>query len=171
MTGIWQETDHRPVTASEATLEWTLRAHEILVEVAGRWNRSIAYDDLAAEVQRRTGIRTDMDAEDWLDDVLKEINTRCVEAGKPKLIALVDMPGVTSREASAARLSCYEAYGARKPREKAATTRTAGARTRRETEPRKAPAKRAVKPQDRVRPLCPRCFVELPSTGICDSCD
>lgn len=169
MTGIWQDSDHRPVTLSEAKQEWTLRAHEILAEIAGRWNRSIGYDDLAGEVQRRTGIRTDMDSEDWLDGVLSEIDVRCVEAGKPKLVALVDFPG-TARHDSEARIACYEAYGARKPREKAASTRSAG-RTRRESEPKKAPSRRTVKPEERVRPMCPSCFVELPATGICDNCD
>lgn len=168
MTGIWQDSDHRPVTLAEARQEWTLRAHEILAEIAGRWNRSIGYDDLAGEIQRRTGIRTDMDSEDWLDGVLSEINSRCVEAGKPRLGALVELPGVPTD--TDARFSCYEAYGARRPREKAASTR-AGGRTRREAEPRKAPSRRTVKPEDRVRPMCPTCFVELPATGICDNCD
>lgn len=169
MTGIWQDSDHRPVTPAEADQEWTLRAHEVLVEVAGRWNRSIAYADLAAEVQRRTGIHTDMAIEDWLDDVLTEINSRCVEAGKPKLVALVDLPN-TQRDDSAARIACYEAYGARKPREKTAPVR-AGGRTRGETRPKKAPTRRTAKPEERVRPMCPTCFVELPATGICDTCD
>ena len=51
--GIWQETDHRSVNAGEARREWALHAHDVLEEVARRYGRSIAYADLAAEVQRR----------------------------------------------------------------------------------------------------------------------
>lgn len=161
---IWQATDHRPVTAAEAHREWALRAHEVLAEVAGRYGRSIGYSDLGGEVQRRAGILTDMDPDTWLDDVLADVGNRCSESGKPSLTALVDVPYARSRQNSDARLACYQAYGAKVPNERA--PRTPGTRAT-----RKPAAKRPVKLEDRVRPICPTCFVELPGTGVCDTCD
>lgn len=166
--GIWQSIDHSPVTAAEADREWTLRATEILTEVATRYGRSIEYADLGSEIQRRSGILTDMALDTWLDDVLREVARRCTESGKPALSLLVD--GADSRVDPAARASIYEAYGAKLPKGRsprpARTTRSrsssadVGERT-----------KRAAKPVERRRPVCPTCFVELPSTGVCDNCD
>lgn len=165
--GIWQSIDHSPVTAAEADREWTLRATEILVEVASRYGRSIAYADLGAEVQRRSGILTDMALETWLDDVLREVGRRCTEAGQPALNLLVDDSG--SRVDPAARVSIYEAYGARMP--KARTPRTTkGPRSRGRAADAQERPKRVTKPVERRRPVCPTCFVELPSTGVCDNC-
>lgn len=164
--GIWQETDHRPITAQEAHREWALVAHDILEEVARRYGRSVAYADLGGEVQRRSGIATDLELSSWLDDVLTEVSERCNESGEPRLIMLIDRPGVAqSSGVPAARLACYETYGAKIPARK--PTRSAG-RSRTSTA---APAPKRTKVQDRVRPICQRCFVELPATGICDTCD
>jgi hypothetical protein len=166
--GIWQATDHRPVTAQEARREWALVAHDILEEVARRYGRSVAYADLAGEVQRRSGIATNLELSSWLDDIISEVDVRCNESGEPRLIALIDRPGVArTGEVPAARLACYEAYGAKIPTRKA--SRGAG-RTRSAT-PAAPPTRKRAKVQERVRPICPRCFVELPATGICDNCD
>lgn len=170
--GIWQESDHRPVTAAEATREWTLRAQEVLAEVAGRWGRSIEYADVAAEVQRRSGIRTDMAADTWLDDVLAEVDARCREASKPSLLALVDQPDASLSGENAARLACYEAYGAKPPRApRASAGRSAGARPRATKAAGTTPTRKSPRREERPRPVCPTCFVELPGTGICDDCD
>lgn len=168
MAGIWQATDHRPVSVAEAEREWTLRATEILSEVAGRYGRTIDYGDLGTEVQRRAGILTDMAFEIWLDDVLREVGRRCTEAGKPMLNLLVEDPD--SKVDPLARSSIYEAYGAKMPGTKKSSTRGPRARSASSGE-KKAPARRTVKPEERRRPVCPTCFVELPSTGVCDNCD
>jgi hypothetical protein len=166
--GIWQLTDHHPVTAQEARREWALVAHDILEEVAKRYGRSVQYSDLAQEMQRRTGIATDLELSTWVDDVLAAVAERCKDSGEPRLITLVDRPGVThATEVPAARMECYQAYGAKIP-----ATRT----TRRTTRTRSgaaaaAPARKPAKAEERVRPICQRCFVELPSTGVCDNCD
>lgn len=168
MQGIWQATDHRPISAQEAHREWALVAHDILEEVARRYGRSVAYADLAGEVQRRTGIATDLELGNWLDDVLTEVAERCKDSSEPRLVVLVDRPGVAhTSEIPAARLECYEAYGAKIPAKK--TSR--GATRSRTTTSSVAPARKRAKVQERLRPICQRCFVELPSTGICDNCD
>lgn len=178
--GIWQETDHRPVTAAEASREWTLRAYEVLAEVAGRYGRSIEYADLASEVQRRSGIMTDMPWSLWLDAVLTEVGHRCQEAGHPSLVALVHDGPAASKLQSDARLACYQAYGAKMP---AGRVRgSAGGRSPGRTSHggrsrssggtlRPEPAPKRTRPPQRERPVCPTCFLELPATGVCDSCD
>lgn len=163
--GIWQAVDRSPVNAAEAHREWTLRATEILTEVAGRFGRSIEYADLGAEVQRRAGILTDRGIETWLDLVLREVGRRCAEAGKPSLTLLVEIPDV--RVDPAARASVHEAYGAKLPKARAPRTTRSRASAGAEAGER---SRRPSKPAERRRPLCPTCFVELPSTGICDNC-
>lgn len=163
---IWQTSDHRPVSAAEAQLEWTLRATEILVEVAGRHGRSIEYADLGPEIQRRTGIMTDLPTPDWLDDVLAEVAQRCAEAGKPVLTMVVDDPDTPV--SAAARASVYEAYGA-KPLRSRATSRIKSPTRRPTTGATRS--KRTITATQRRRPVCPTCFVELPVTGVCDDCD
>lgn len=185
------------MSAAEADREWTLRATEILVEVAGRYGRSIAYADLGAEVQRRSGIVTDRDLENWLDAVLSEVGRRCAEAGQPPLNVLVD-DGADS-VAESVRASVYSAYGAKMPKARVSRASQGGtARTSRASQSGTARANRAsqggaagrtspagersprtsapttrrtVKPEERRRPVCPTCFVELPATGICDDCE
>ncbi|WP_432559374.1 hypothetical protein [Granulicoccus sp. GXG6511] len=165
------------MSVADADREWTLRATEILTEVAGRYGRTIEYADLGAEVQRRSGILTDMPFAVWLDDVLREVGSRCREAGKPALSLLVDDPD--SKVDPTARQSVYESYGAKVPRAKTSSSRSPRTRSlgssnsgsntgasRGGTSP-----KRTVKPAERRRPLCPTCFVELPSTGVCDNCE
>lgn len=177
--GIWQSTDHRLVTEAEAGREWTLRAYEVLAEVAGRYGRSIEYADLAGEVQRRTGIVTDMPQALWLDDVLTEVGRRCQEAGHPSLVALVDNGPAGLTPHSAARLACYQAYGAKMPA--SGVRSSAGGRSSGRTShggrspssgaPRRESAPKRTRAPQRERQLCPTCFLELPATGVCDSCD
>lgn len=165
--GIWQTIDHRSITPHEARREWALHAHDVLEEVARRYGRSVTHGDLAAEVQRRSGICTDLDPDAWVDDVLEQVAERCKDSGEPRLIALVDRPGAGQADVvSAARMDCYSAYGAKIPAVKT-PRRTTRARAGATSEPVRKP----VKPEDRIRPICPRCFVEVPATGVCDSCD
>ncbi|MDO5682865.1 MAG: hypothetical protein Q4G46_08565 [Propionibacteriaceae bacterium] len=160
------------MSVAEAEREWNLRATEILSEVAGRYGRTIEYGDLGAEVQRRAGILTDMPLAAWLDDVITEVARRCAEAGKPLLTLLVEDPD--SKVDAVARMGVYEAYGAKMPGARKTATRSPRSRSRAAAAAERAdrtPTKRTVKPEERRRPVCPSCFVELPSTGICDNCD
>jgi len=110
-------------------------------------------------------------------------------------LALDDVPitGVREREASAARmrLDCYRWAGSapadggvpaalpsRRTSRPAARTTTPreprGPRAPRATSPRPPaapPAPRRVAASDRPVAVCPRCFMALPATGICDTCD
>ncbi|WP_094362528.1 hypothetical protein [Enemella dayhoffiae] len=167
MAAIWRDLDQTPITAREATREWALMAHDILEEIAPRYGRSIAFDDLAHEVQRRSGIMTDLPTLQWVPDVLTEVGDRCQESGEPRLTELVDAPGNRSTDAvTPARLECHQAYGAKIPDFDAPNRRSSrGARSATTRTPRPKAA------EPRRRPVCPSCFLEVPESGICDNCD
>jgi hypothetical protein len=58
----------------------------------------------------------------------------------------------------------------RVPGTRATTPRVSRATTARSTTPRTTGRPR-VAASDRVDKLCPRCYIALPATGICDQCD
>jgi hypothetical protein len=58
----------------------------------------------------------------------------------------------------------------RVPGTRASTPRASRATTARSTPPRTTGRPR-VAASDRVDKLCPRCYIALPATGICDQCD
>lgn len=160
------------MAAGEATREWALHGHDILEEVAPRYGRSITFADLAHEVQRRSGIHTDLAADTWLPDVISEVASRAQEAGEPRLTEFVEPPGEAPAEVvSAARLEAHRAYGAKIPDPAAPKRRTTRARATSSASAARTP--RPTKPtpvEERRRPLCPSCFIEVPDSGICDNC-
>ena len=97
-----------------------------------------------------------------------------------------ERPEDPDEHAAAERLECYRRWDAEGlPRDGGTPLRTAhftpakkaGARktaARTGTTPRKAPAKKAVAapvPEAKPIPLCPKCFTQVPATGVCDYCD
>jgi hypothetical protein len=100
-------------------------------------------------------------------------------------------PADPDEHAAHERLECYRHWEATglprdggtplrtahfKPVRKAAASKPAAARsttprttTARKTAARKAPA--AAVPAEKPIPLCPKCFTQVPSTGVCDYCD
>lgn len=67
----------------------------------------------------------------------------------------------TPRKAPAAKPA------ARAPR----TTRATGSTGTTRTTGRKAPAAAVAAPEPKPVPLCPKCFIQVPASGICDFCD
>jgi hypothetical protein len=59
----------------------------------------------------------------------------------------------------------------RVPGTRATTPRVSQATTARSTTPRTTGRRPRVAASDRVDKLCPRCYIALPATGICDQCD
>ncbi len=93
-------------------------------------------------------------------------------------------PDDPDEHAAEERLTCYrhwEATGL--PRDGGTPLRTAHFKTVRKAAPRKttpraatprkAPARKAAAPAPEAKPipLCPKCFTQVPATGICDYCD
>ncbi|MEV5463067.1 hypothetical protein [Streptomyces sp. NPDC002788] len=171
--------------AQEAREAWAAEAYSILVAVAQTYHAVITYKALAEEIQSRTGIRTKTLLHNWIGPVLGRVVREAHRRGDPPLTALVvhtddGKVGSGYREvltvageppveddlerehhAAEARLACYRHFGASLPPGGGA--------------PALAPRLQATidrRRQSVEKPLriCERCFVQLPSTGVCDSC-
>lgn len=181
MPMFWRDADRSPVTVQEAVGEWALAAWDVLETVAARWNRTVAAEDLGAEVQRRSGIATSAPSATWLGPMLSLVAQRAHESRGPALTSLVtgddgrvyagyrEVLALQGRSAfdldehaREARMECHRAYGAKVP---AGRTELPRKRT-----PGGAPAA-AVKAAPPKPKVCPSCFLELPATGVCDDCD
>ncbi|MFC1406979.1 MULTISPECIES: hypothetical protein [Streptacidiphilus] len=146
----------------------------------------ITYKELAEGVQEASGIRTSALLHNWVGGVLGRVVREAHHRGDPPMTALVvhtddGMVGDGYKEvlavageppvedflerehhAARSRLACYQRFGATLPA-------TGGV-------PALAPKLEATIARQRsrepVRPprVCPSCFIQLPSTGACDSC-
>ncbi|MFE3112773.1 hypothetical protein ACFXKJ_12820 [Kitasatospora indigofera] len=187
----WREADGTTVTAAEAQRLWADEAYPHLVTVAGTYHAVITYKELAETVQKTSGVRTTALLHNWIGGVLGQVVREAHRRGDPPLTALVvrtsdGMVGEGYREvltvagesatgesaageeldrehhAAAARLDCYRRFGAALPPDggvPALAPRLLAAIERR----------RARLPEPVAR-ICPGCYVQLPATGICDSC-
>jgi hypothetical protein len=128
-------TNATTVGQEHARATWALAARERLVETARVYHATIAYQELADFVQRRSLIRTTQLHMHWIGDVLGRVSEECARRGEPFLAALsVDARGhvgggyVTAVEqlrgplavdpdehAAHERLECYRHFGATLP--------------------------------------------------------
>ena len=174
-----ETTDHREV--------WAEAAYDHLAEVARDYRAVIEHGQLAAEIQRRTGVPTPTVVRTWIGGTLKLMTDRCVREGAPPLAALVvrkdtgmvgemydavlravgtplfDDPMQREEHASRARLECYR--WAEAPNLAAGGGHPALAPRLAQSIARKA---RANPPAAKI---CPSCQMVLLPTGVCDSCD
>lgn len=183
--GYWREPGGESVAAETAYDTWGSKAFDILTGVARSYHAVIEYGTLAQEAQVASGVHTSVPFRYWIGSVLRRVVDRCHDEGIPPLTSLVvhstdgkvgvgysavleaagDPPveDELAREhhAAAARLECYRHFGAPLP---------PGGGV-----PALAPRLRATVERRRKRvaapvPICPHCSVELPATGVCDSC-
>ncbi|CAL9422180.1 hypothetical protein [Streptomyces sp. enrichment culture] len=172
-------------TAQEAREAWAREAYVVLADVARSYHAVITYKELAQEIQQRTGIHTKALLQNWIGSVLGRVVHEAHRRGDPPLTALVvrghdgmvgdgykevlkvagepPVEDVLEREqhAAEARLRCYRHFGATLPVEggvPALAPRYQALIDRRRTRTEKPP------------PVCGTCFMQLPSTGVCDSC-
>ena len=121
---------------------------------------------VALVVDKRTGYVGEL-----YDEVLRATEQRPIE-------------DVRARElhAARARQECYvwagsapedggEPAALRSARQPARATGSGTRTTTRTAAPKPAPVKAPPTPAERPAALCPRCFLALPATGICDNCD
>ncbi|OKI20942.1 hypothetical protein [Streptomyces sp. CB03911] len=182
----WREADGSAVGAAQAQQLWAEKAYPHLVTVAGTYHAVITYKELAEAVQKASGVRTTALLHNWIGGVVGHVVREAHRRGDPPLTALVvrtsdGMVGEGYREvlavagqeaaaedidrenhAAAARLDCYRRFGAALPPGggvPALAPRLLAAIERR----------RARLPEP-AAPICPGCYVQLPATGICDSC-
>lgn len=172
-------------TAQGAREAWASEAYAVLVDVARTYHAVITYKELAEEIQHRTGVRTKALLHNWIGSVLGRVVREAHRRGDPPLTALVvrtddgmvgdgykevlevagepPVEDVSEREqhAAGARLDCYRRFGATLP---------PGGGV-----PALAPRYQAAIDRRRARTekparVCGSCFVQLPATGVCDSC-
>lgn len=170
----------------EAHERWAQEAYLVLVGIARSYHAVITYKELAEVIQERSGVRTQAPMRYWIGSVLGKVVREAHRRGDPPLTALVVHSGdgmvgegykevlqvagqppvhdVLDRErhAAKARLDCYQRFGATLP--------PGGG------EPALAPRYQATIDRRRsqiIEPpsVCPKCFVQLPATGVCDFCD
>ena len=218
--------DASELSSTAAREAWAEAARPVLEEAAGRYRALVTYKQLAAAVQKGSGVTTTQPMHEWLGDVLDLVIADCESRGEPLLSALCvsvqgsvgevyadsvehargERPTDPDDHAANERLACYRHWEAEglpgdggvplrtahfKPVKKAAAKK-APARvpgTRAAATPRKVANKAAARvpgtahvptvpkpaaadaPEVRPVPMCPKCFTQVPSTGICDYCD
>jgi hypothetical protein len=179
--------DGQPVAYETAKHLWAKSAREILIERAREYGGDITDQELAAEVQRRTAVKSRMKLSTWTDEVLEEVIAADHARGEPTLAALcvredgraVDgyrllVARVTGapvadaeRHAAEQRFACYQRFGATLPADGGRPSPSRRVHARASGPARREPAVRKV---ERPVVVCPQCFMAVPATGICDSC-
>ncbi|MFJ9834755.1 hypothetical protein ACIRU2_25740 [Streptomyces sp. NPDC101169] len=172
-------------TAGEAREAWAAEAYTILVGVARTYHAVITYKELGEEIQSRTGIRTRALLHNWIGPVLGRVVREAHRRGDPPLTALVvhtddgkvgngykEVLAVAGEplpedelerehHAAEARLACYRRFGASLPPDGGVPALSPRLR---------AAVARRSQTVERPPRICERCFVQLPATGVCDSC-
>lgn len=184
--GYWRASDGSAVAAHEAERAWADHALDILREVASRFGEQIDHAELSTVVQERSGVHTRVPVMTWIGGVLRHVMQATRAAGEPPLSVLViGKRGDASAEAAwtSARMQCYRRYCAELPEVLPILNGPSGGSRGSSRPPQAAPRSRAAAPttrksapnrpmsrQDAPPALCPRCYLALPATGVCDTC-
>jgi hypothetical protein len=175
--------DAADVGMEESREAWAEAARPILIEVARHYHQVITYKDLAARIQRVTGVRSAQQMHYWIGDVLKRVSTESFNRGEPLLSALCVSSdgGVGERYATAVaattgdltddgddhaavqRLACYRYFEAPDLPADGGTPALTPQLTARRARARKV--RLAEAPID----VCPTCHTQLPATKVCDN--
>jgi len=83
----YRSDDGTAVDAAAALEAWGRAARPVLVQVARRYGAVTTANDIAHEVQVRSGVRTRVPAAVWIDDVLDGVDVECVARAEPLLSA------------------------------------------------------------------------------------
>jgi hypothetical protein len=180
----YREADGSEVTLSDAKAAWAELARSVLEQVAGEYHALTNHRDVAAELQRRSGITTSATTRSWLVDVLGMVAQECHRRGEPLLSSLCvrsdgtigDAFGAAMVEAYGApapadldmaaaeeRLKCYRHFGATIPPGGGNAVLAPQVAVRRRNTARRLR-------EDTPLPVCPTCHLALPRTGQCDTC-
>lgn len=179
--GTYRIEDNSPVEFHEAVSIWAVAAYDELVSTARRYNAVTSHKDLGERVQETAGIRTRVQLNYWLENVLDAVAERAAAEGMPPLLSLClqqdgtigsaypkaprsvdDEPGEDLELFAAEhRLLCYRRFAKNVPAGggEATLPKTVVARRARVI------AQRPPQPK-----LCPSCFTVLPATGDCGYC-
>lgn len=181
-----EPTKERWVEVSGGRAAWAEVAIDVLTDVATHYEGLITQAELAEQVQTLSGLRTRSPYRAWIGSVLGQVVISCRRVGLPPLTSLVvQRPGgdpETDLGTLRARLTCYRRFAADVPAEviaqaeaiaraEAAAEQASGKRVTPRVTPRaRAASTRPLKREDQPPKICPTCFVQLPASGICDSC-
>lgn len=183
-TDTTRNLDGTPIAFADALVAWARAGLPELAEVARSYGAYVTYQEFAERLQRRTGISTAVPFRHWIGRVLGAIaREQDQDHGQPILTSLVvhadgtvgDGYAVPLRErgiavpvdldvhASEERLRCYRAYGATLPPDGGTPQLTRQLAARRAA---RTPVLTATR-----RPVCAGCFLQLPASGRCPTCD
>lgn len=181
-TGSWREASD--VGSRVARDAWAAAARPVLLDVARHYHSVIRYKELADEVQRQTGIRTKQLIRHWIGDVLEQVALDCKDLAEPILTSLVvdssgsvgngyasavrtvtgTAPADADGHAADERLACHRHFRAPDlPVDGGTPALTPQVTRRRERTKRQSTPPPAPK-------ICPTCYIQLPSSGICQNC-
>ncbi|WP_218220338.1 hypothetical protein [Nesterenkonia sp. Act20] len=180
--GTYFVADGSKAEFTDALTTWVPIAHEVLINVAGKFNRTTTYLELTEVVQERSGIRTRMLIGNWSGKLLEQVAQRAADAGEPPLTALCvhqngtigdgysrapksvpNDPNIDVEDLAAQhRLLCYRRYAVDLPADGGVPTLTPQVAKVR-SQSRKAPAAQ--------RGVCQKHFMEKAATGLCDQCE
>jgi hypothetical protein len=181
--GEWQEV--ADVGGEVARAAWAESAREVLLDAASQYRAVVTYKELSTHVQYRTGIRTKQLTHYWIGDVLGRVSGDCSRRGEPLLSSLCvnadgsvgdgyslavttvygEAPTDGDAHAALERLECYRHFQA------AGLPADGGSPT---LVPKLAAARERVRKANLLeKPVvkCPKCNLQVPSSGICDYCD
>lgn len=111
---------------------WSAEARRVLIEVAGTYQRTATYQELADAIQDRTGVRTRNLLQNWIGKTLSRVGADCAHRGEPLLSSLCVsvngtvgdgyaksvratygiIPDDLELHAAEERLRCYRHFGA-----------------------------------------------------------
>lgn len=183
ITGAW--IDASELGDEETRVAWAEAARAVLIDAAGNYRTVISYRELATQVMLRTGIHTRQLLHYWIGDVLRRVSAECARRGEPLLSSLcVNADGSVGESytqaviaatgeppldgddhAAKERLACHTFFGA----DDLPADGGSAALTPKLAASRQYARKVRLAEQPTVK--CPTCFMELPSTGVCNYCD
>lgn len=175
-------------TQTEQLLKaWVPAGYRILRETAGRYGAFVTSSDLAARVQADSG-RSGGARPTWVGQLLELVAMQAVRTGDAPLASLCVQSDLTvgdryrralavsgapmgaaddvERRAAEDRLECYRRYAGDLPEDGGSPRLLA--RAPRPGSTRSTAVKRA--PERPAPAVCPTCFMQMPATGICDTC-
>lgn len=165
------------LSQAEKEAVWAPVAHEVLIRTAETYGGFITYGELASHVQEATSISTRVGMQNWIGRLLGAVSDDAESREEPHLSSLCvhqdqsiglgypwaapDSTEIEREEIAARdRLECYRVYAKDLPADGGSPLMTPAMSERFERQRRSTPA---------PRPICPRCSMELPASGICEN--
>ncbi len=179
-----ESVDASEVGSGEARAAWATAGRQVLLETAGVYHAVVTYKELSSAVMRMTGIRTKQLTHYWIGDVLGRVTDECERLEEPLLSSLCvnaegsvgegyaegvlrargTRPEDADEHAARERLECYRHFGANLPPGGGVAALTPKVKASRDRA-------RKARQAEKVSPMCPKCHIAVPASGVCDNCD